>query len=60
MNERIELLYGYKGASCTCVVRNEDSRGIVELRNDYNELMYRGYEDQVNRFILDLQNKAFV
>jgi hypothetical protein len=57
---RLDFLYPYKGTNCTYVsVIYNEQRNTVDLLNDYNELMFRGFNKDKDYFIEALENKYF-
>ena len=60
-SSQLEFLYPYKGVNCSHVyISYNEHRMTVDLYNDYQELMFRGFEKDMNEFIHRLKNKYFV
>jgi len=57
-NEK-NFTYYYNGTNC-CIIDCEKGKGdLVTITNDYDEIMYKGYRQFVDRFLDDLKAGVF-
>jgi predicted transcriptional regulator len=57
----VDSQYCYKGALCCTlsIFRSDKYPDIIDIKNDFGELMYRGYESMLDMFLDDLVKGTF-
>lgn len=53
------FIYYYKGANCSSIEVKRDKNDQIQLLNDYNEVMFTGYDDAAVDFLKELKDDKF-